>query len=133
MTNHKKTTESIHGKKILITTPIYYPNDEPHIGSATTNILADFFKRFFTIIGYDVLLTTGTDEHGDKVGKAAEKNNMTPQEFCDINAKKFIQMSDSIQMSYDDFIRTTSKRHEKTVLNIWNQLNKDKYIYMFYN
>lgn len=129
MTKNKKITKSIHGKKILITTPIYYPNDEPHIGSATTSILADFFKRFFTIIGYDVLLTTGTDEHGDKVGKTAKKNNMTPQEFCDINAKKFIQMSDAIQMSYDDFIRTTSKRHEKTVLSIWNQLSKDKYIY----
>ncbi len=114
-------------KKILITTPIYYPSAQPHIGAATTNILADFFKRFYILKGYDVLLTTGTDEHGDKIGRLAKEQGITPQEFVDERALAFKRMAKEVQMDYDDFIRTTEHRHELVVKDMWNRLSPHIY------
>ncbi|HQO04143.1 MAG TPA: class I tRNA ligase family protein, partial [Spirochaetota bacterium] len=70
-------------KRFYVTTPIYYVNAEPHIGHAYTTILADFLKRFYLMRGYDAFFLTGTDEHGDKIVKAAHENNATPQEYAD--------------------------------------------------
>lgn len=114
-------------KTILITTPIYYPSAQPHIGAATTNILADFLKRLYQLKGYDVLLTTGTDEHGDKIGRLAKQNGITPQQFVDDRSILFKNMADLVQMDYDDFIRTTEHRHELVVRDLWNKLTP--YIY----
>jgi methionyl-tRNA synthetase len=70
-------------KRFYVTTPIYYVNAEPHIGHAYTTIVADFLKRFYTMLGYETFFLTGTDEHGDKIVKAALHNNTRPQEYTD--------------------------------------------------
>jgi methionyl-tRNA synthetase len=112
-------------KKILITTPIYYVNDKPHIGHAYTTLAADVLTRFFRIQGKDVFFLTGTDEHGAKVAEAAEKAGKNPQEICDKNSEFFKLAWEKLGIKYDYFIRTTDKIHEKTVTEFLKEL-KDK-------
>ena len=93
-----------------ITTPIYYVNDEPHIGHAYTTIMADVLSRFHRLTGDDVLFLTGTDEHGQKVDEAAKKRNLSPQAHADEMVVRFQRCGD-LKYFNDDFIRTTEARH----------------------
>ena len=113
-----------------ITTPIYYPSAKPHMGHAYSSIIADFFARFKKIQGYDVFFLTGTDEHGQKIERAAKKNNMEPLKFCDEISKTFMDLTKTLNLSNDDFIRTTELRHKKSATNIWNILEKKGEIYL---
>ena len=113
-----------------ITTPIYYPSAKPHMGHAYSSIIADFFARFKRLQGYNVYFLTGTDEHGQKIQRAAEKKNMEPLAFCDEISKTFRNLSKILNLSNDDFIRTTESRHFKSVENLWNILEKKNEIYL---
>ena len=117
-------------KNFYITTPIYYPSGKPHMGHAYSSIVADVFARFKRLEDYDVLFLTGTDEHGQKIQKEAEKNKKDPQKFCDELSEKFKSLTKLLNLSNDDFIRTTEKRHHKSVLEIWNKLIKSGDIYL---
>ncbi len=100
------------------TTPIFYANAEPHIGHAYTTTLVDVATRFHRLKGDNTYFLTGTDEHGEKIQKAAEANNMSPQEYTDMIAGKFKSTWDSLDIRYDDFVRTTQERHKKVVREI---------------
>jgi len=117
-------------KNYYITTPIYYPSAKPHMGHAYTSIVADFFARFKRIDGFNVHFLTGTDEHGLKIQRAAEKNKIDPLKFCDEISKTFRNLSDILNLSNTDFIRTTETRHKKAVHHIWNELKKNDDIYL---
>jgi len=117
-------------KNFYITTPIYYPSAKPHMGHAYSSIIADFFARFKRIQGYKVHFLTGTDEHGQKIQRAAENKGMEPLKFCDEISETFRNLSKTLNLSNDDFIRTTEKRHEKSVHNLWNILEKKNEIYL---
>ena len=113
-----------------ITTPIYYPSAKPHMGHAYSSIVADFFARLKRIQGHKVFFLTGTDEHGQKIQRAAEKSNKDPLKFCDEISKTFRNLSSLLNLSNDDFIRTTEKRHASAVTNLWNILEKKEEIYL---
>jgi len=98
-----------------ITTPIYYVNDRPHIGSAYTTTLCDVWARAMRLDGRDVFFLTGTDEHGQKVEKSAKDRGMTPQALADENSAEFRKLLGPFNLSNDDFIRTTEPRHESQV------------------
>ena len=117
-------------KNFYITTPIYYPSGKPHMGHAYSSIVADVFARFKRIEGYEVLFLTGTDEHGQKIQKEAQKNKKDPKQFCDELSDKFLSLTKSLCLSNDDFIRTTENRHLKSVQEIWNRLIKSGDIYL---
>ena len=117
-------------KNFYITTPIYYPSAKPHMGHAYSSIIADFFARFKRIDGYDVHFLTGTDEHGLKIQRAAEKKNIDPQDFCDEISQTFRDLSVTLNLSNTDFIRTTEERHKKTVQYLWGELEKNGNIYL---
>src|SRR6056300_1497995 len=117
-------------KNYYITTPIYYPSARPHMGHAYSSIVADFFARFKRIDGFNVHFLTGTDEHGLKIQRAAEKKKIDPQTFCDEISQTFIDLSKTLNLSNTDFIRTTEERHKKTVQHLWNELEKNDDIYL---
>jgi len=117
-------------KHFYITTPIYYPSGKPHMGHAYSSIVADIFARFKRLEGYNVLFLTGTDEHGQKIQKEAEKNNKDPKVFCDELSEKFKSLTKTLNLSNDDFIRTTESRHHKSVVEIWEKLVKSGDIYL---
>ena len=117
-------------KKFYITTPIYYPSAKPHMGHAYSSIIADFFARFKRIDGYEVHFLTGTDEHGLKIQRSAEKQNIKPLEFCDQISKTFRDLSKTLNLTNTDFIRTTEERHKKSVQHLWNELEKNDDIYL---
>ena len=117
-------------KNFYITTPIYYPSGKPHMGHAYSSIIADIFARFKRLEGYKVLFLTGTDEHGLKIQREAEKNKKDPKLFCDELSKKFKDLTKILNLSNDDFIRTTEKRHFKSVEELWNRLVKSGDIYL---
>ncbi len=102
-------------QKFFITTPIYYVNDQPHIGHAYTTILADVLARFHRNAGSRVFFLTGLDEHGQKVQQAAEKRGLSPLDHCQDLAPRFLKLWKKLEIQYDDFIRTTESRHEKIV------------------
>jgi len=105
-------------KNFYVTTPIYYVNGDPHVGSAYTTIAADVVARYKKTAGYDVYFLTGTDEHGQKVEEAAISNNLTPQEWTDKMAPRFKDMWNTLNVKNDDFIRTTEERHKDSVRKI---------------
>ena len=117
-------------KSFYITTPIYYPSGKPHMGHAYSSIIADVFTRFKRLQGYQVFFLTGTDEHGLKIQKEAEKKNKLPQIFCDELSEKFKDLTKILNLSNDDFIRTTEKRHHESVKEIWKRLIKSGDIYL---
>jgi len=117
-------------KNYYITTPIYYVNDKPHIGHAYTSIACDVLARFKRLEGYNVKFLTGTDEHGQKVEKAAISQNRTPIEFADEISENFKSLTDLLNLSNDDFIRTTEKRHKVASENIWKKLIENNHIYL---
>jgi methionyl-tRNA synthetase len=105
-----------------ISTPIYYVNDKPHIGHAYTTILADVLSRYHRLLGDPTFFLTGTDEHGQKVQKAAVANKMTPQEQCDTTVTRFQELWRKLEITHDDFIRTTEDRHKLVVRKILQDL-----------
>ena len=117
-------------KNYYITTPIYYPSAKPHMGHAYSSIIADFFARFKRIDGFNVHFLTGTDEHGQKIQRAAEKKNIIPLEFCNQISQTFRDLSKTLNLSNTDFIRTTEDRHKKTVQYLWSELEKNGDIYL---
>ncbi len=117
-------------KTFYITTPIYYPSANPHMGHAYSSIIADFFARFKKIDGYEVFFLTGTDEHGLKIQRAAEKRGIQPLEFCNQISKTFKDLSKTLNLTNSDFIRTTESRHKKSVEFLWEKLVKNDEIYL---
>jgi methionyl-tRNA synthetase len=110
------------GVRYLITTPIYYVNDRPHIGHAYATIAADVLSRFFRLRGDETFFLTGTDEHGSKVAEAADKAGVSPQELCDKNSQFFKNAWKELNISYDYFVRTTDVRHIQAVTRLLNNL-----------
>ena len=117
-------------KNFYITTPIYYPSAKPHMGHAYSSIIADFFARFKKIDGFNVYFLTGTDEHGLKIQRAAEKKKIKTLEFCNEISLTFKDLSKTLNLSNTDFIRTTEKRHKKSVQHLWSELEKNDEIYL---
>jgi methionyl-tRNA synthetase len=113
-----------------ITTPIYYPSGQPHMGHAYSSIIADVFARFMRNDNYKVHFLTGTDEHGLKIQKSAEAANMEPLVFCNKISQVFRDLNKKLNLSNDDFIRTTEIRHHKSVTELWNKLIKSGDIYL---
>ena len=105
-----------------VTTPIYYVNDKPHIGHAYTTLACDVLARFKRLDGYDVMFLTGTDEHGQKVEKAAQDNGVSPQDFTDSVSQNFRDLTGRMNFSNDDFIRTTEPRHRAACQALWCRL-----------
>ena len=113
-----------------ITTPIYYPSGNPHMGHAYSSIVADVFARFKRLEGKNVFFLTGTDEHGLKIQREAEKNNKETKVFCDEVSSKFKDLAKILNLSINDFIRTTEQRHHESVKAIWTKLLESGDIYL---
>ena len=113
-----------------ITTPIYYVNDVPHIGHAYTTIAADVAARFKRLAGYDTFFLTGTDEHGINVERVAQRNGVTPQAWTDRVAAEFRTLWEVLNISHDDFIRTTEPRHERVAAGLFQTLYDKGDIYL---
>ena len=116
-------------KKFYITTPIYYTNQLPHIGTAYTTVAADVLARYHRKKGEQVYFLTGTDEHGEKIAQAAQKAGKSPQEFVDGIAELFKKAWAKLNIQYDDFIRTTEKRHQKGVAKFLLKLKRSGKVY----
>jgi len=117
-------------KNFYITTPIYYPSAKPHMGHAYSSIIADFFARFKSIDNFKVHFLTGTDEHGLKIQRSAEKQGLDPKKFCDQISETFRNLSKTLNLTNTDFIRTTEDRHKKSVEHLWKELKKNDDIYL---
>lgn len=113
-----------------LTTPIYYVNDRPHIGHAYTSLATDVLARWKRLDGHDVHFLTGTDEHGQKVEKAAQDAGMDPQAFTDRVSQHFRDLADRMGFSHDDFIRTTEPRHKAACQALWEELVRRDEIYL---
>ena len=114
------------GQPFFVTTPIYYVNDSPHIGHAYTTVAVDALARFMRLDGRNVMFLTGTDEHGQKVDKSARTAGIAPQEFCDRVSQNFRDMNVLMNISNDQFIRTTEPRHIKASQALWQAIAKGK-------
>jgi methionyl-tRNA synthetase len=114
----------------FITTPIYYVNDEPHLGHAYPTVAADALARFMRLDGRRVKFLTGTDEHGQKVEQSARRAGVSPQEFADRNSAAFREMDRLLNISNDDYIRTTEERHVRGVQALWRELERRGEIYL---
>ncbi len=115
--------------KFYITTPLYYVNSTPHIGHSYTNIAADTLARFHRRMGDEVYFLTGTDEHGQKIARAAQEASLSESEWTDKMVSVFKRLWEELDISYDDFIRTTEKRHTDTVKYVLDILFRNKDIY----
>lgn len=118
-----------NNKKFYVTTPIYYPSGEAHIGHCYSTIAADTVARYKRAQGYDVMFLTGTDEHGQKIEINAKKVNKTPKEYVDNIVGKFKKIWETLGISYDKFIRTTDNYHEEAVKKIFKKLYNKGDIY----
>src|ERR1700689_2603198 len=116
-------------KKFYITTPIYYVNAHPHIGHAYTTIACDTIARRHRMLGDDTWFLTGTDEHGQKIERAAQAAGKTPQQFTDEISAEFRALWERMGLTPDDFIRTTSERHKHGVQALWRKIRDNGYIY----
>src|SRR5277367_6498542 len=115
--------------KFYLTTPIYYANSRPHVGSAYTTIVCDVIARYKRMCGFDVAFVTGTDEHGVNIERAAEKLEITPQQLVDRNQQIFRDLWKTLGIHFDDghFVRTTEPRHERAVQNLVRRtIERDK-------
>src|SRR3974390_1875413 len=111
-----------------LTTPIYYVNDAPHVGTAYTTVNADALARWHRLLGDDVWFMTGTDEHGAKIVEAAEANEMTPREWTDRTSERFKEAWRALDIAYDDFIRTTEPRHYAVVQEFLQRIYDNGFI-----
>src|SRR3989454_1407618 len=116
-------------KKFYITTPIYYVNARPHIGHAYTTIACDTIARRQRMMGFDTYFLTGTDEHGQKIQRAAQAADKTPQQLTDEVSAQFRALWDRLGLKYNDFIRTTSDRHKLGVQALWRRIRDNGFIY----
>ena len=114
----------------FITTPIFYPNGIPHIGHAYTAMVTDAIARFQRLDGFDVRFLTGTDEHGLKMQQTAVAEGLTPLALADRNSARFREMMTALNISYDDYIRTTEPRHERACQALWRAIEKNGDIYL---
>ena len=112
-----------------ITTPIYYVNAEPHLGHAYTTVVADALARFHRLLGEDTRFQTGTDEHGDKIVEAAQKLDLPVKAFVDRISNTFRHTWDRLDISYDNFVRTTLPAHAKVVQGLLAKLHDQGDIY----
>jgi methionyl-tRNA synthetase len=113
-----------------VTTPIYYPNDVPHIGHAYTTVAADVLTRWRRLFGDDVFFLTGTDEHGLKIQRAAEANGISPQQMVDRTSAQFRETWGLLDIAYDDFVRTTEPRHSHAVQEFLHAVYNNGDIYL---
>src|SRR3978361_231752 len=109
-------------QRYYVTTPIYYVNGAPHIGHAYTSVAADVLARYKRLDGFEVFFLTGTDEHGQKVEAAARAAGIDPQACTDPSAEDFVAMSKRMNISNDQFIRTTEPRHKLACQALWERL-----------
>ncbi len=116
-------------KKFYITTTLPYVNADLHIGHILEFVQADVIARHHKFLGYDVFFNTGLDEHGLKIYRKAQENNMTPQEYCDMYAKKFVDFKNIFSLSYNSFTRTTDPHHIKSAQEFWRLCEKNGDIY----
>jgi len=116
-------------KKFYITSTLAYTNSDPHLGFALEIIQADVIARYHSQKGEEVFFNTGTDEHGLKIYRKAKEQNMSAQDFCNIYAKKFADLKQSLNLSYNNFIRTTDKEHIKAAQEFWKRCEKNGDIY----
>lgn len=117
-------------ERFYVTTPIFYVNGAPHIGHAYASVAADVLARWKRLQGHDVFFLTGTDEHGQKVEKAAQDAGLAPQAFADEVAEKFRALKPLLNLSNDDFIRTTESRHRDACQALWRRLQENGDIYL---
>jgi methionyl-tRNA synthetase len=117
-------------RPFFITTPIYYVNDLPHLGHAYTTVACDALARFMRLDGRRVKFLTGTDEHGQKVAQSAAAAGLSPQDFADRNSARFREVSRLLNISDDEFIRTTEPRHTRAVQALWRELERRGEIYL---
>jgi len=115
--------------RFYITTPIYYVTDAPHVGHAYCTINADAMARFHRLIGDQVLFLTGTDEHGQKVAESAVERGMTPKEWTDQTAQRYVDAWALLDVANDDFIRTTEDRHTRSVQAFLSRIYDNGFIY----
>jgi methionyl-tRNA synthetase len=115
--------------RFYVTTPIYYVNDAPHIGHAYTTVTADAVARWHRLLGEDTLFLTGTDEHGLKVQRAAEEHGQTPQAWADQTTARFAEAWELLDVSNDDYIRTTEPRHHRAVQELLTRIKDNGWIY----
>jgi methionyl-tRNA synthetase len=127
--NSNNSNNSNNHSSYYLTTPIYYVNGVPHLGTAYTTIVADALARFERMDGRDTWFLTGLDEHGQKVAQAAETAGVTPQEWVDSIAPQFIDAWQALDISNDDFIRTTEQRHIQGVQRFFERMRANDYIY----
>src|SRR3981081_4700856 len=116
-------------QKFYIATPIYYVNARPHIGHAYTTIACDAIARRQRMLGSDTYFLTGTDEHGQKIERAAQAAGKTPQQLTDEVSAEFLALCDRMGLTYDDYIRTTSDRHKQGMQVLWKHLQEQGFIY----
>ncbi len=119
-------------EKFYLTTPIYYVNDEPHIGHTYTTVIADILSKYYKLLDYETFFLTGTDEHGAKIQEVARKHNLEPKLYCDSIVEKFKSAWQLLNIDYDNFIRTTDSYHEKTLQLILQKIYENKDIYKKY-
>ncbi|UQY80223.1 Methionine--tRNA ligase [Candidatus Hepatincola sp. Av] len=117
-------------KYSYITTPIYYVNDKPHIGHMYTSLAADIYNRFKKLDGYNTIFATGTDEHGQKILKKAEEQDITPQQLVNNISKTFAELTPLLNLSNTDFVRTTEHKHKLAVQHLWQVLEEKGFIYL---
>ena len=115
--------------RFFITTPIYYINAEPHLGHAYSTMVADAVARAHRLLGDETFFLTGTDEHGQKVERAAQKAGLKTPEFADRVARKFRDLVPLLNIANDDFIRTTEPRHYRASQQLWQQVRDRGHIY----
>src|SRR5437868_2916699 len=113
-----------------VTTPIYYPNGDPHLGSVYTTVICDVLARYHRLLGEEKYFLTGTDEHGTKMAKAAAAENSTPQALADKYSKVFADLWEELEITNDDFIRTSEARHKQAVQKIVQKMLATGDIYL---
>ena len=116
-------------EKYYITTPIYYPSDNLHIGHTYTTVAADTLKRYKKLQGYDAFFVTGTDEHGQKIQDAAKKSGVSPKHYVDSIVEDIKKLWKMLDIDYDKFIRSTDEDHEKVIQKIFTKLFEKGEIY----
>src|SRR5689334_16329240 len=117
-------------QRFYVTTPIYYVNDVPHLGSAYTTIAVDVMARYHRLRGHETRSLTGTDEHGLKIQRAADERGIAPQAFVDEVSASFRNAWPRLTCDYDDFIRTTEPRHKAEVQALWTKIRENGDIYL---
>ena len=116
--------------RFYVTTPIYYVNDSPHLGTAYTTIAADALRRYHLVRGHETRMLTGTDEHGLKLEREAVERGTTPRAFVDEMSERFRKAWPELGVEADDFIRTTEERHKAVVQDLWRKIEKNGDLYL---